>query len=172
MITSSGNSTLALISSPRSLSPGLEYSAGEGTNYPPKFDSAPGKPVFTPLLIFFFLHSLFCLKFFVQREITELFLFHSQVPGGLPQRSGALRTGMKMWVFYFYLNHIISLTKTVHCPRRSYSSVLMMVIAAPWCSGLHICSYLARRNLRQPTKSNLWSCCGDLLRIREQLKVD
>ncbi|XP_051245460.1 ubiquitin-associated protein 2-like isoform X3 [Dicentrarchus labrax] len=25
----------------------LEYSAGEGTNYPPKFDSAPGKPAFT-----------------------------------------------------------------------------------------------------------------------------
>lgn len=22
---------------------GLEYSAGEGTNYPPKFDSSPGK---------------------------------------------------------------------------------------------------------------------------------
>uniref|UniRef100_A0A3Q1JGC3 UBA domain-containing protein n=1 Tax=Anabas testudineus TaxID=64144 RepID=A0A3Q1JGC3_ANATE len=34
---------------------GLEYSAGEGTNYPPKFDSAPGKPVFTSFsLVFFF----------------------------------------------------------------------------------------------------------------------
>lgn len=29
--------------------PGLEYSAGEGTNYPPKFDSAPGKPALTLL---------------------------------------------------------------------------------------------------------------------------
>lgn len=43
-----GDFTLALISSP--FLPGLEYSAGEGTNYPPKFDSAPGKPVFKSLL--------------------------------------------------------------------------------------------------------------------------
>lgn len=53
-----------------SLFAGLEYSAGEGTNYPPKFDSAPGKPVFTSVLVLFwfcfcfcfFMHPLFCLK--------------------------------------------------------------------------------------------------------------
>lgn len=172
MITSSGNSTLALISSPRSRLQGWNTLQEREQIIHPSLILLLVNLSSLPSWFFFFLHSLFCLKFFVQREITELFLFHSQVPGGLPQRSGALRTGMKMWVFYFYLNHIISLTKTVHCPRRSYSSVLMMVIAAPWCSGLHICSYLARRNLRQPTKSNLWSCCGDPLRIREQLKVD
>lgn len=37
--------------------PGLEYSAGEGTNYPPKFDSAPGKPAFTLLLFLCILYS-------------------------------------------------------------------------------------------------------------------
>lgn len=172
MITSSGNSTLALISSPRSLSPGLEYSAGEGTNYPPKFDSAPGKPVFTPLLIFFF-----CIPYSVWSSLFNVkslncFSFTHRCLEVCHRGVGHWGLEWRCECFIFYLNHIISLTKTVHCPRRSYSSVLMMVIAAPWCSGLHICSYLARRNLRQPTKSNLWSCCGDPLRIREQLKVD
>lgn len=45
-----------------SLSPGLEYSAGEGTNYPPKFDSAPGKPVFKPpLALYIFFKALLIL---------------------------------------------------------------------------------------------------------------
>lgn len=88
------------ISSPLSSSPGLEYSSGEGTNYPPKFDSAPGKPVYNSLL--FVMHFLFILfeALFAQRDHIEPFFFAPQVPGGLLQRSGAQRTGMRMWVFW------------------------------------------------------------------------
>lgn len=86
-----GDFALALISSP--LLPGLEYSAGEGTNYPPKFDSAPGKPVFKSC---FLMQSLFCLSHSLPNIIVLNGLSFSQVLGDLPQRSGALRTGMKM----------------------------------------------------------------------------
>lgn len=46
----------------------------------------------------------FCASFillealFAHHNSIELFLFDSQVCGGLPQRNGALRTGMRMWV--------------------------------------------------------------------------
>lgn len=35
----------SLMASDLSVFPGLDYSAGDGTNYPPKFDSTPGKPL-------------------------------------------------------------------------------------------------------------------------------
>lgn len=72
---------------------GLEYSAGEGTNYPPKFESAPGETLFMLLL-------KLCLS--ITKTKLDSFV-DSQVPGGLPQRSGVQRTGMKMWVFSWSL---------------------------------------------------------------------
>ena len=72
---------------------GLEYSGGEGTNYPPKFDSAPGKPICSFLFLCIpILFEAVC----PQCDSIELFLIDSQVPGGLLKKSGVLRTGMRM----------------------------------------------------------------------------
>lgn len=62
---------------------GLEYSSAEGTNYPPKFDSSPGE-LLTPL------------KVGARYWSSDPFLLGLQVFGGLLQRSGALRIGMRM----------------------------------------------------------------------------
>ncbi len=69
------------------MSSGLEYSAGEGTNYPPKFDSAPGKPVFTSLVSFI---SVLIEALFARHNLLNCFCVFSSL-------LGAWRTATEEW---------------------------------------------------------------------------